>query len=159
MIETQSRFCGSVDASVPCPNSGKTSSPSRRYVPAVGVSRQPRIFNSEDLPDPDAPRTVTNSPRPNRNRHIPQRDHRRSITAVVSLLNMFDFDHVMYPLAAITDARQRPYQHPISRSDAPAYFGEARITGTNNHGAPGQLAVLFYVHEPLEAITLYRLGR
>src|SRR5579875_2963760 len=40
----------------------ETSSPARRYEPPVGRSRQPRIFRSDDFPDPDAPRIVTNSP-------------------------------------------------------------------------------------------------
>src|SRR5690348_11819722 len=40
----------------------ETASPANRYVPAVGVSRQPRMFKIEDLPDPEAPRMVTNWP-------------------------------------------------------------------------------------------------
>ena len=37
--------------------------PSSRYVPEVGLSRQPRMFISVDLPDPDGPMMATNSPR------------------------------------------------------------------------------------------------
>ena len=39
-----------------------TSCPSRRYVPAVGTSRQPMIFMQVDLPEPDWPTMATNSP-------------------------------------------------------------------------------------------------
>ena len=37
--------------------------PANRYSPAVGWSRQPRMFINVDLPDPDAPTIATNSPR------------------------------------------------------------------------------------------------
>ena len=40
----------------------ETSSPSSRYWPPVGVSRQPRMFISVDLPEPEAPTMATNSP-------------------------------------------------------------------------------------------------
>ena len=33
-------------------------------MPEVGVSRQPMILSREDLPEPEAPRIVTNSPWP-----------------------------------------------------------------------------------------------
>ena len=39
-----------------------TSTPSSRYVPDVGVSRQPSIFMSVDLPEPDGPMMHRNSP-------------------------------------------------------------------------------------------------
>ena len=38
------------------------SSPSKMYLPAVGTSRQPSMFISVDLPEPDAPITATISP-------------------------------------------------------------------------------------------------
>src|SRR5439155_534352 len=41
-----------------------TSSPSSRYRPAVGVSRQPRTFMNVDLPEPDGPHHPHASPRP-----------------------------------------------------------------------------------------------
>ena len=40
-----------------------TDLPSRAYLPAVGVSRQPRMFIRVDFPDPDRPITATYSPR------------------------------------------------------------------------------------------------
>ena len=49
---------GEPSSSSPC-----TSAPFSRYVPAVGVSRQPRRFMSVDLPEPDWPTMATNSPR------------------------------------------------------------------------------------------------
>ena len=36
--------------------------PVDKIEPLVGVSRQPRVFNSVDLPEPDVPMMVTNSP-------------------------------------------------------------------------------------------------
>ena len=50
-----------IDASA-SPSSASTSSPARRSVPEVGRSRQPRMFISVLLPEPDAPITATNSP-------------------------------------------------------------------------------------------------
>ena len=41
-----------------------TLSPSSRYSPAVGVSRQPMMFIRVDFPDPDGPMMETNSPFP-----------------------------------------------------------------------------------------------
>src|SRR5438552_3988780 len=38
-----------------------TASPESRYSPEVGVSRQPRMFMSVDLPEPDGPTTATYS--------------------------------------------------------------------------------------------------
>ena len=40
----------------------RTEIPSSRYSPLVGVSRQPSVFSSVDLPEPDVPIMVTNSP-------------------------------------------------------------------------------------------------
>jgi hypothetical protein len=37
---------------------------SRRYSPAVGVSKQPMMFISVDLPDPEGPMMEMNSPFP-----------------------------------------------------------------------------------------------
>ena len=42
--------------------SADTSTPSKWYSPAVGVSRQPSRFMNVDLPEPDGPMTATNSP-------------------------------------------------------------------------------------------------
>ncbi len=42
-------------------SSERTSWPARRNVPLVGTSRQPRMFISVDLPEPDGPVTATNS--------------------------------------------------------------------------------------------------
>lgn len=39
-----------------------TDIPSSRYSPLVGVSRHPNVFNKVDLPEPDVPMMVTNSP-------------------------------------------------------------------------------------------------
>src|ERR1035437_8085701 len=39
-----------------------TSSPPRRYEPCVGMSRQPRMFMSVDLPEPDGPVIAMYSP-------------------------------------------------------------------------------------------------
>src|ERR1700716_2198011 len=39
--------------------------PSKRYCPLVGRSRQPRIFNSVDFPEPDGPVIDSHSPRRN----------------------------------------------------------------------------------------------
>ena len=50
-----------IDASA-SPDSDSTASPARRYVPLVGRSRQPRMFISVLLPEPDAPMIATNSP-------------------------------------------------------------------------------------------------
>ena len=36
--------------------------PSSMYVPDVGRSRQPRMFISVDLPEPEVPMMATNSP-------------------------------------------------------------------------------------------------
>src|SRR3972149_1914666 len=43
-------------------DSSETSTPSREYLPLVGLSRQPRIFIKVDLPEPDCPITATKSP-------------------------------------------------------------------------------------------------
>ncbi len=43
--------------------SPETSAPSSMYRPALGRSRQPRIFIKVDLPEPLAPINATNSPR------------------------------------------------------------------------------------------------
>ena len=43
-------------------SSSPTSSPARRYEPRLSVSRQPRMFISVDLPEPDGPMTATYSP-------------------------------------------------------------------------------------------------
>src|ERR1019366_9146097 len=40
-----------------------TPTPSRRYMPEVGRSRQPRMFIRVDLPEPDGPMIATKSPR------------------------------------------------------------------------------------------------
>ena len=40
-----------------------TSLPFSRYVPLLGVSRQPMRFISVDFPEPDGPMIATNSPR------------------------------------------------------------------------------------------------
>src|SRR5262249_61352277 len=45
------------------PERPPTRSPSSAWVPAVGLSRQPRIAISVDLPEPDGPISATNSPR------------------------------------------------------------------------------------------------
>ena len=39
-----------------------TDIPSSRYSPLVGVSRHPNVFNKVDLPEPEVPMMVTNSP-------------------------------------------------------------------------------------------------
>ena len=36
--------------------------PSNRYSPLVGVSRHPKVFSRVDLPEPEVPMIVTNSP-------------------------------------------------------------------------------------------------
>src|SRR5512143_1258988 len=43
-------------------SSDETSSPSRRYVPAVGRSSRPSTFSNVDLPDPDGPMIEMYSP-------------------------------------------------------------------------------------------------
>jgi acyl-CoA thioesterase-1 len=40
----------------------RASCPSRMYCPSVGLSRQPSVFMSVDLPEPDAPMIATYSP-------------------------------------------------------------------------------------------------
>jgi hypothetical protein len=40
----------------------ETSAPSSTYVPLVGRSRQPMMFISVDLPEPDGPMMAMNSP-------------------------------------------------------------------------------------------------
>ena len=40
----------------------RTDTPSRKYSPLVGVSRHPNWLSSVDLPEPDLPMMVTNSP-------------------------------------------------------------------------------------------------
>ena len=40
----------------------ETSSPSRKYCPFVGLSRQPIMFMKVLFPEPDAPMMETNSP-------------------------------------------------------------------------------------------------
>ena len=44
-------------------SSVRTSIPSRKNWPRVGTSRQPMMFISVDLPDPEAPMIATKSPR------------------------------------------------------------------------------------------------
>ncbi len=44
-------------------SSSRTSTPSSQYQPRLGTSRQPMMFISVDLPEPDAPMMATNSPR------------------------------------------------------------------------------------------------
>jgi hypothetical protein len=39
-----------------------TLTPSMRYSPPLGLSRQPRMFIAVDLPQPEVPRIATNSP-------------------------------------------------------------------------------------------------
>ena len=50
-------------AARPSLSSRETSTPSHRYVPDEGVSRQPIRFIKVDLPEPDGPMIATNSPR------------------------------------------------------------------------------------------------
>src|ERR1700754_990968 len=57
-----------------------TSLPSSQYSPRLGTSRQPRMFISVDLPDPDEPITATYSPASTR------RDTPRNACTVVSPL-------------------------------------------------------------------------
>ena len=40
----------------------RTDIPSSQYSPEVGVSRQPRVLSRVDLPEPEEPMMVTNSP-------------------------------------------------------------------------------------------------
>ena len=40
----------------------RTLVPSSRYSPLVGVSRQPSVLSRVDLPEPEVPMMVTNSP-------------------------------------------------------------------------------------------------
>ena len=49
----------------------------RRSLPLVGRSRQPRMFMSVDLPEPDAPMMATNSPRSDREAHAVERAQHR----------------------------------------------------------------------------------
>ena len=44
---------------LPVVEAGLTSTPSSRYWPPVGMSRQPRMFISVDLPEPDEPMIAT----------------------------------------------------------------------------------------------------
>src|SRR6478672_3256648 len=80
------------------PDSPSTRSPSSEYVPEVGVSRQPRIDISVDLPDPDGPMSARNSPRSTA-RSIPRRawtatplDPYVFVSACVSMMGFIRFD-------------------------------------------------------------------
>ena len=63
VLEHETESCGSRTIARWSAESVDTSSPSSQYWPDVGRSRQPRMFMSVLLPEPEAPIRATSSPR------------------------------------------------------------------------------------------------